>query len=132
MSLVVYFPQRREGRKHEESCWLKKSHTQDKSTCRQDESHNRRSLTLRRSPASRKSLKSITSLAYRRKIANRSSLASWRTSLAGRKESCKQEKSHKQKSCLQDSGAVGMSDSPDIHNAVPEIKINHSTLEPSK
>ena len=48
------------------------------------------------------------------------------------KESCKQEKSHKHKSCLQDSGAVGVSGTPDIHTAVPEIKINHSTLEPSK
>ena len=34
-----------------------------------------------------------------------------------------------QKSCLQDSGAAGMSGTPDIQTAVLQIKTKHSTLE---
>ena len=43
----------------------------------------------------------------------------------------RQEESYKQKTCLLDSGAAGMSGSPDIQTIVPEIQVENSTPEPA-
>ena len=43
----------------------------------------------------------------------------------------RQEESYKQKTCLLDSGAAGMSGSPDIETVVPEIQVEKSTPEPA-
>ena len=47
------------------------------------------------------------------------------------KEPCGQEESYKQKTCLLNSGAAGMSGNPDIETIVPEIQIEKSTPEPA-
>ena len=46
-----------------------------------------------------------------------------------KQESCKQEISHEKKSCQQDSGATGMSSSPDMQTATSEIQVEHSMPE---